>query len=356
MRSCRWGQVAIAAISLATVANTAHADALDDARTAVASSDYLNAKPALQAALESGKASAADLADIYRLTGIVEAALGDEAAAEQAFAKWLALDPKGSLPPGTSPKIMRPFTAAHELLAKKLPLSVKSETSTDPPAVTLHVASDPLRMIVGARVHFSTDGKPEETLEAEGNKSVTIELGTGKRIALRLHAVDRYGNSVVELGTKEQPIVITSSGQETPIEPVSPTAPVGRVEPTKPEQNKVATVQRRPWYLQWWVWGSATVVATGVGGYFAWRTASDLDRIDALNANSFAHRWGEAKDAESSARRNLLVTNIAAGAAGAFAIGTAILYLTRPTNNERALRATITPTRDGGAVVLGGQF
>src|SRR5690606_8741060 len=142
MRSCRWGQVAIAAALLTTVAKTAHADALADARQAVESSDYLNAKPALEAALEAGTANPADLAATYRLTGSVEAARGDEDAAEKAFARWLVLDPKGSLPPGTSPKIMRPFTAAHELLAKKLPLSVKAETSDDPPSVTLIVTSD----------------------------------------------------------------------------------------------------------------------------------------------------------------------------------------------------------------------
>lgn len=353
MRSCRWGQVAIAAALLTTVAKTAHADALADARQAVESSDYLNAKPALEAALEAGTANPADLADIYRLTGIVEAALGDEDAAEKAFARWLVLDPKGSLPPGTSPKIMRPFTAAHELLAKKLPLSVKAETSDDPPSVTLIVTSDPMRMIVGAKVHFSTDGKPEETLEAEGNKNVTIELGTGKRIDVRLHAVDRYGNTVVELGTKDKPIVITSSGREKPIERPQPLEPKDR---ELLVQKKIEPVEPRPWYLQWWLWGGATVVATGVGGYFAWRTASDLDTLDYLNANSLAHRWSEAQEVEDSARRNLLVTNIAAGAAGAFAIGTAILFITRPTSSERAVRATITPARGGGAVVLGGQF
>jgi hypothetical protein len=52
----------------------------------------------------------------------------------------------------------------------------------------------------------------------------------------------------------------------------------------------------------------------------------------------------------------LLVTNIAAGAAGAFAVGTIILFLTRPTSDESELRATITPTRGGGAVSLGGHF
>jgi hypothetical protein len=349
MRSCRWGQVAIAAALLTTLASSpARADALADARKAVDASDYMTAQPALEKALRAGTAGPADLAEIYRLTGVVQGALGNENAAEKAFAKWLALDPKGSLPPGTSPKITRPFDAAAATIKKKGPLSAKAETADDPPAVTLVVVSDPMKMIVGAKVYFVTDRKAEEKLEAEGTTKVTIELGTGKRIDLRLHAVDQYGNRVVELGSKDVPIVITSTGKEKQIDPKDRDL-LRRRQPEQPAEP-------RAWYFQWWVWGSATVVATGVGGYFAWRTRSDLSRLDYLNANSLSHTWSEAQDVEASARRNLLVTNIAAGAAGAFALGTAILFLTRPTISESELRATITPTRGGGAVVLGGQF
>src|SRR5690242_5290935 len=114
MRSCRWGQVAVAAVLLATLTSQAHADALADARKAVEGSDYLAARPALESALKAGHAGPADIADIYRLTGIVEAALGNTSSAEQAFARWLALEPKGSLPLGTSPKITRPFIVAQQ--------------------------------------------------------------------------------------------------------------------------------------------------------------------------------------------------------------------------------------------------
>lgn len=290
MRSCRWAQGAVLAALLITLASTARADALADARKAVETSDYLRAQPALETALTAGTAGPDDLAEIYRLTGIVQGALGNEDAAEEAFGKWLALAPRGSLPPGTSPKITRPFDVAQALIKKQGALEAKAETADDPPAVTLVVVNDPMKMIVGAKVYYVTDRKPEEALEAEGTSRVTIELGT------------------------------------------------------------------RPLYLKWWVWGSAAVVATGVGGYFGWRTHVDLDRLDYLNANSLAHTWQEAQDVEASARRNLLVTNIAAGAAGAFALGTAILFLTRPTSTETELRVTLTPSASGGAVVLGGQF
>ena len=70
----RWGHVAIAA-ALATLGSTAYADTLSDARRAVEGSDYLTARPLLETALKEGKAGPMDLAEIYRLTGIVEAAL-----------------------------------------------------------------------------------------------------------------------------------------------------------------------------------------------------------------------------------------------------------------------------------------
>jgi hypothetical protein len=348
MRSRLWGQVAIAAALLATLARSARADALGDARKAVEGSDYLAARPALETALKEGSAGPEELAEIYKLTGIVEAALGNTDESERAFARWLALEPDGSLPPGTSPKITRPFDAALARATKLGPLEAKAETQAAPPAVTLVVANDPEKMIVGAKVYFRTDGKPEDTLAADGKKKITIELGTGKRIDLRLHAVDRYGNRVVELGTKDVPLVITSSGEETKLVDTK-----GREVAT---HVPVEPVHERPWYLTWWVWGTATIVVAGAGGYFAWQTRSDLQELDRLNATSLSHPWSDAQAVESSARRNLLVTNIAAGTAGALAIGTALLYLTRPTPSEHELRATVAPTRGGGAVVLGGRF
>jgi len=335
-------------------ATSARADDLADARKAVEGSDYLSAQPALHSALKAGKASPQELAEIYKLTGIVEAALGNAQGAQLAFAKWLTLDPRGSLPPGTSPKITRPFSAAQEQAKKKGSLEAKADTTQSPPSVTLVVVNDPLKMIAGAKVYYSADHKREETKSIDGGKHLTIALGAGKRIDLRLHGVDEFGNRVVELGSKDVPIVITAEdkavvdkkdrdllrkkpeggGQEPSDEPEAP----------------------RPWYFKWWVWGIATGVATVTGGVFAYRTVEDIKELDYLNANSLAHPWSEAQAVESRARTDLLVTNIAAGAAAAFAVGTIILYVTRPHARETEVRAALAPTHSGGALVLGGQF
>jgi hypothetical protein len=340
----------IAAALLTTLAQAAYADPLGDARKAVEGSDYVAARPALETALKAGTAGPGELAEIYKLTGIVESALGNTAAAETAFKRWLALDPKGSLPKGTSPKLMRPFSTAQDQAKTTGPLVAKAETDDDPPSVTLVISSDPQKMIVGAKVFFVTDKKAEQTLEAEGSGKITIELGIGKRIDLRLYAVDEYGNRVVELGSKDVPIVITSSGQAKKIDDKDRELLITK------KRKPVEPAQPRPVLLRAWVWGTATIVVTGVGGYFAWRTYDDVQHINHLQANSLAYTWGDEQAAEKSARRDLLVTNIAAGTAGVLALGTIILYLTRPRSSESQVSATVAPTRGGGTVVLGGHF
>ncbi|HUS32316.1 MAG TPA: hypothetical protein VMZ53_27635, partial [Kofleriaceae bacterium] len=204
----RWGrQVAVATMLLLAVVHHARADALADARKAIDGSDYLSARPLLETALKSGTQGPGELAEIYKLTGIVEGALGEEKGAQSAFAKWLALDPKGSLPKGTSPKITRPFDAASAKANKAGALAAKAETQDEPPAVTLVVTNDPQKMIVGARVFFMVDRKAEQRLEAEGTGTIKLELERGKRLDLRLQGIDEYGNRVVELGSHEVPIV-----------------------------------------------------------------------------------------------------------------------------------------------------
>src|ERR1043165_6181564 len=119
----RWGrQVALAAMLILAVSRPASADALADARKAIDGSDYVTARPLLEAALKSGTQGPSELAEIYQLTGIVDGALNDPGGAQVAFGKWLALDPKGTLPKGTSPKFVRPFDSAAAKAKKTGPL------------------------------------------------------------------------------------------------------------------------------------------------------------------------------------------------------------------------------------------
>src|SRR3569623_2395803 len=127
----------LAVLAVLALVGSARADSLGDARKAVDNSDYLTARSLIEKALDDGTASPADLADIYRIKGIVEAALGNTAAATTAFGKWLALDPKAELPPGTSPKITRPIAAAQTQAAPRVLFHVLTDTALDLPRVTL---------------------------------------------------------------------------------------------------------------------------------------------------------------------------------------------------------------------------
>src|SRR4051812_5511561 len=79
------GLVALVASVMFAGRALAAPDPLAQARAAVAASDYVAARPALVAALEAGGRGPDELAEIYRLTGVVAAALGDARAATDAF-------------------------------------------------------------------------------------------------------------------------------------------------------------------------------------------------------------------------------------------------------------------------------
>ncbi|HWU87436.1 MAG TPA: hypothetical protein VN253_09180, partial [Kofleriaceae bacterium] len=336
------------AVSLAfALALAAPADAapLDDAKAAVEASDYLKAKAALAEALASGANGREELAEIYRLSGIVAGALGDAKAATAAFQRALVLSPKVALPPGTSPKIGRPFAAAQEL-AKKAggPLEIRSETAAEPPSVTVIVVADPLHMIARVRATVVVDGKPEQSFERPGSELTTIELPAGARLDVRVAVIDEKGNRLAELGSREVPIVIVGKAP-----PPVVAAPAPRRPPPPPPHAP------RPLYLTWWLWGGAAVAFGAAATYFGIDAVLAKRELDDLNRHSVDHDFSEAKDVEAHARRSVFLTNFGYGAAGALAVASAVLYLTSP-RAPRGERLTVAPVRGGGALVLGGSF
>jgi hypothetical protein len=336
---------------------SARADDLSDARTAVDASDYEAARTSINKALGSGHATPEDLADLYRMKGIVEAAVGNAAAATTAFGRWLALDPKASLPQGTSPKITRPFAAAQEQAKSRSPVKAKADTTSDPPTVTLVVESDPFMMIATARVYVRADGRREQILD--GQTKVAIELPKGKRLDLRVEALDDNGNRVLVIGSREVPIVITGAGSDVPVvaqpdkpRPVASETPEPR---SRPEPIDDHPPHARPLYLQWWLWTSVAVAAGAGSTYFGLQARSGANKLNALNADSQDHKFDEALAVQSDAKRDVLLFNIGMGVTGAVAIGAAILYLTEP-HAEPHTNVVAVPVSGGGAVVWGGDF
>lgn len=333
-------------VALALAGGSARATPLDDAKTAVEASDYLKAKAALAEALASGTNGRDDLAEIYRLSGIVAGALGDPKGATAAFQRALSLSPSVALPRGTSPKIGRPFAAAQDL-AKKAggPLEIKSETQEDPPAVTVIVVADPLQMIARVRATVVVDGKPEQSFDRPASERTMIELPVGARLDVRVAVLDEKGNRLAELGSRDVPIVII--GKAPPPPPPVVIAPIKK--PPPPARAP------RPLYMKWWLVGGVAIAFGAAGTYFGIDAVLAKRELDDLNRNSAEHDFSEAQDVESRARRSVLFTNIGYGAAGALAVTAAVLYLTEP-RARRGERLTVAPVRGGGALVLGGRF
>ena len=321
-------------------------DSLAQARKAVAESDYVAARPALTAALDAGGRGPDELAEIYRLTGIVAAALGDARGASDAFTHLLVLAPKATLPDGTSPKITRPFDAAARYVASHGALEVKLETRAAPPAITLVVVSDPLNMVATAHVVFTVDGGAERSQDAEvGSERTEVALPAGRRIDARIAALDVHGNHLVDIGSRDVPVVIV--GEPPPPVVVAPVPP--------PPPPPVVRAAPRPLYVRWWPYAAAGAVALGATGYFALAARSETDDLRRIIADSAHHRFGDATAVEDRARRDVLLTNIGLGVTGALALAAGALYLTAPRDRVET-HVAVVPLAGGGALVLGGKL
>lgn len=337
------------AVLLASLAPRAHADpTLEAAQAAVDASDYLKARTQLGELIAKGDNGPEDMGEIYRLSGIVAGALGETTAATEAFQKCLALAPKATLPVGTSPKIARPFAEAQAYFKAHEPLKIKADTASAPPSITITVLSDPLGMIVRARVIVTVDTAAPQTLEKPAASEVTVALPAGARLDLRVIALDDKGNRLAEVGSADVPIVIVGTGGAAPASPAKQPPKIVKETPRSP----------RPLYFKWWLWGGAAVALAGGATYFAFGARSAKNELDELNAHSVNHDFDEAKAVERRGKRDALLTNIGYGAAGAFAVVSAILFLTEPRAREEHRVTTITPVpiAGGGAVVLGVPF
>jgi hypothetical protein len=322
-------------------------DALARARQAVAESDYVAARPALVSALEAGGRRPEELAEIYRLTGIVEAALGNARAATDAFTRLLALSPKAALPAGTSPKIKRPFDAAARYFASgHAPLELKLETRTRPPTITLVRVSDPLKLVATARVTFAVDGGAERTTDVEATDRSEIALPVARRIDAQIAALDAHGNRVFEIGSKDVPIVLVGEPPPPP-PPVAPRPAVAQVRAAGPSP-------RVPLYRRWWPYAAASVAFGGAATYFGLTARSDARQLERLNADSVDHAFREALAIEDRARRNASLANAALVGVGVFAITAGVMLAFPPRHAETRVAAV--PVTGGGALVLGGTF
>jgi hypothetical protein len=323
----------------------ARADSLADARAAMTRLDYPAANAALTSALASGTYGPGDLAEIYELSGIVAASLGDTNGALDAFKRMLSLQPTARLRPGTSPKIARPFAEAATFAKEHQPLEVTTTQSTTAPAsVTVVVKNDPVAMVRGARIIVAADGKPEETLKADGTISIAVELPVGKRLELRIEVLDEHGNRLVELGSTARPIVIEPVEPPPVVKPPVVTPPVVQPPPPPPPPP--------PLYARWWLWGGVAAALGVTGMAFGIATHAEVDELSRLQADSRNHTFDEAQAVLDRARTYALVTNLSLGAAAGAAIASGVLFYLHTRRAEKPIAVAPAAMRTGAGVTL----
>jgi hypothetical protein len=344
---------AVVAALIATVAvgetRVAADPALDRARAAFGTSDYMAARTALADALAAGDNGKDDLVEIYKLDATIAAGLGSGSAAVDAFERVLVLAPDTTLAKGTSPKITRPFATAQAWLKTTQPLAIKVDTESSPPSLSVHVVSDPLHMIASARVIARVDGGAERTLDhptAQDGGDLAFALPVGRRIEVRAIARDDPGNRLAEVGTADVPRVVIGPESTATPHVVATITPAPVVE------------HQRPVYFAWWLWAGASIAAAS-GGLAA--------VVGVYNARSELQRDALAGKPESVAQpvvdrgsRDAVLANVAFAGAGVFAVGSAILLATRHGGRGREddRHAHLAPAAGPGgpAVVLEGRF
>jgi hypothetical protein len=270
---------------------------------------YEAAREAAEGALAIGAAGAAEVGELARVLGEVNAALGDDAAAERWFAVWLAVEPRAALPDGTSPKVTERLAAAR---ARGAALGIRGQLAEG--RVAFLVEGDPDGVVAGAVVTAIDAGGARREIAAAPPVELRVDAGT---VTAAVSLRDRAGN---ELFATE----LAARAVDTP-DPVT-TAP-GR---------------RRAGLRAQWPWLAGVALAAGAGGVFVWRRAVARDDLADILAHSEEHTFAEADAARARAERYGWLSVGGFAVAGALA-ATAIILSTR----EVEVAPLVTPTATG---------
>jgi hypothetical protein len=264
-------------VAIAIVARVAAAD--DDlarAHALQARLEYDQALAVVEGALGRGGADPARYVELERLAGELAGGLDHAQAAQDHFARALALRPDLALPDGTSPKLTEPFAAAK---ARTRPLAVKLAVAHGLVTVT---ADDALGMVAGIAVHVVTAGKHADVNE----HALRVVIPEGA-VVVEVAALDAHGN---RLWVGAPPPVV--------IEKPPPASP--------------------GLFARWSTYGVLATASLAVTGVAAWRFRVAQDDWNRLG-NAGGHTFTELRDVEARGRRWGLVANIGAGVTAALA-------------------------------------
>jgi tetratricopeptide (TPR) repeat protein len=340
------------------------ASLLDRARTELGELRYDDALATADRALAAGTSGPATTAQIYLLLGEVQASLGQRGDAERAFQRALAIDPELQLRKGVSPKISRPFRRARRARRGDRSLELAHRiVALDPPTVAVLVQSDPLGMVVGARVRYWPERGPGRSVSGRGKVRIDLVL---PRTAARftVAGVDQHGNRVVELGSEQRPLplddtarpaaeaaVAAAPATHTGGAPVAEGAggasaaspgPAQDIAPTQAVEQDSESAGT-PFYASWMLWGG---VALGLGAAGTWAglsAQSSVDELDEIRASEYEFEYSKAREVADRAEQRSLIANICFATAGASAIASAILFIRDRKDGPEQERTVLTP-------------
>lgn len=223
--------------------------------------------------------------EAYRLLALSLAALGDHAAATQAFVSLLALDPAATLASSYAPRIRADLEEARQS-GGGAPVRLSLRLWT--PALSGAPISAALEVDDGAAhpvTELSVDGGPRITRGAAERLELSA-AAPGPR-AVELVAFDRFGGRLAE---ERATILVTTAAGSSPL--------------------------RSPF-----LWGSASVAAVAAGGILGAMALSSqaLARGDHFADEAAAH--------EARGNREAIAADICFGAAGALAAAAVVLFV-----------------------------
>lgn len=316
----------VALFAVAILAGVAHADSsqLAKAREAIDGVNYTEARTQLDAALAGGGLTAAETAEAHRLLGNTLAVIGKPDEAEQAYQRYLALDPRAELATTAPAKQRRPFEAARAFVAERGALEVAATRTQT--AIEVAINSDPLSMAAFATLH------PKDPVSRVALGAGTVSLPAAPTALTRVTILDARGNTLVEI---EVPVLGTPVGPGVSVV-------VQRSEPASP-----------PIYRRWPVWAVPAVAFGAVGAYFVVQARdgqADVKAIAGTHGEFFA---SELADAESRRDRSRLLAGVLLGGAVACAATAVVMLVTAP-NEDRVIAPTA--IHGGAGVVFHAQF
>lgn len=268
----------------------------------------------LDLALRAGNSGRAEVAEIYRLLGVVAAGLDQPGAAQEHFRHLLALEPSAAAPDAYGPKIVQPFADARASMVGRPPLGAAIAPALVGAIELVVVVTDPVGLVAGVRARVE-DGAEV----AKSGTRVTLDAPPmARRVSVVL--VDTFGNRLL--------------AEDLPVHrDVPPPGP-------PPARDSPSVFAR--WPL--WAITSGVFVAAGVGLALAAKSARD--DLDALRSGPMPPSYSEVHDLDAKGRRYTLGANLAFGAGAATGIVSAILFF----RGSSSPSVTVAPT-DGGAAL-----